>query len=70
MSHVLAETKATRTVRPEADESLIRLKKSISGYKVDAGLVHLDGGAGPFYTSVRSGVRAATPVDLARIISA
>ena len=66
---ILAEAKATRTVWPEAAESLIRLKKAIAGYTVDAVLVHLGGGTGPIFTSVRPGVRAATVADLARMIS-
>ena len=65
---ILAEAKATRTVRPEMAESMIRLKKSISGYMVEAVIVHLSGGEAPSFSSVRPGVRAATPIDLARII--
>jgi predicted AAA+ superfamily ATPase len=65
---LLMEAKATRTIRPEAAESLSRLKKSISGYSVDSILIHLEGELCPTLTSVRAGVRAATCQEISKIV--
>ena len=65
---MLMEAKATRTVRPEAAESLSRLTKSISGYSVDSILIHLEGEVDKNVTSVRPGVRAATCREISKII--
>jgi predicted AAA+ superfamily ATPase len=66
---ILMEAKATRTVRPEAAESLSRLKKSISGYAVDSVLLHLEGDADISVPNVRPGVRSATCREIFRIIA-
>jgi len=64
----LLEAKATRTVRPEAAESLSRLKKAISGYSVDSVLVHLEGEMGPRGAIVRPGVRSITCREISKIV--
>lgn len=56
---VMVETKASRTVFPEAAQSLDRLRRAVSGYDVTSVVVH----AGPAIEpapSVRPGVRAIT----------
>jgi L-lysine 2,3-aminomutase len=64
----LVEAKATRTIRPEAAEAMARLKKAVSGYLVEAYLVHLPASTGPSFSAIRPGIRALTSHGISGMI--
>ncbi|HQG92983.1 MAG TPA: ATP-binding protein [Acidobacteriota bacterium] len=65
---LLAEAKATRTVRPEHAEPLLRLRRAVPRKAVDAVVVHLPAAGGPAFTAVRPGVRALPVQQLPELI--
>jgi len=65
---LLVEAKATRTVRPAAADALTKLKKSVTGFSVEAVLVHLPSEKGPSFSAVRPGVRAVAYRDIPDLV--
>jgi predicted AAA+ superfamily ATPase len=65
---LLVEAKATRTVRPAAADVLNKLKKSVTGYSVEAVLVHLPSEKGPSFSAVRPAVRAVAYRDIPDLV--
>lgn len=65
---LLLEAKASRTVRPDDAGPLGRLKKAISGYAVDAILLHLSAKSSPPLASILPGIRSATLGDIPRLV--
>jgi hypothetical protein len=64
----LVEAKATRTIRPEAAEAMARLKKAVSGYLVEAYLVHLPASTGPSFSAIHPGIRTLTSHGISDLV--
>jgi hypothetical protein len=64
----LIEAKATRTVRPEAVETMARLAKNVTRVPVESYLVHLPSATGPSFAAVKPGVKALSFGDVSDIV--
>jgi predicted AAA+ superfamily ATPase len=65
---LLLEAKASRTVRPEMAESLVRLGAESRGRRLERVVVHRGGAAGAATTVLRPGVRALPLADTLSLI--
>ncbi|MBI2987122.1 MAG: DUF4143 domain-containing protein [Deltaproteobacteria bacterium] len=61
----LVEVKASRTVTPEAAESVVRLAAAISSYRVRASVVHRPSKNATYTSGLRAGVKAVAWTELA-----
>jgi len=57
---LLVEAKASRTVKPQMADSLIRLSNAVSNYDVECVVLHRPSKEGPVFSSLRPGVKALT----------
>lgn len=60
---VVAEAKASRTVAPAMADSLRRLARAMTRYRVDAFVVHRPPPSAPRYSALGPGVQAGTLAD-------
>jgi len=65
---LLLEAKASRTVKPEMAESLVRLSRSVRGRKPQGVLVFQGSRAGSETTALRPGVRAMPLADALALV--